>query len=213
VQRDVIDNEDPTVESADIRCAVTALVRGYGVHAFTDNGLTPDGVRRADTSLDDRPAPTDAQLESIGAGLQRCAIAAAMAPALAEGLQISDHGTINCFAGRFASDPNARRFLVLAFMDRPVDLITAHQMVGLVAACVDLPSWVLQSAGVVTNASTRACLLDQLKDSEALLKDLMALKISHTQPDLAEQDDEALGVSINVCRPGSHEGFTVPSSG
>ncbi len=193
------------------RCLAAALVHGFGVAAFSSNGITPNALRGANSNLDALPDPTDQQITTIGAALQRCRIGHDLAVGLAQGLRITDAASINCFTTQFNSSAIARRFVIIAMLNRKVDLETAHDAVGVIAACVDLPTWVLRTLDVPVDATTRSCLVNALRNSDATLKDYMALRISGADPDTAIQASEALAVATNQCRPSARTGFTVPS--
>jgi hypothetical protein len=191
-----------------IRCVANAIVHGFGAPAFAAANLTPTDLRDPNSTLSALPDPTDDQVTSIGTALQRCNVGGAVATAFAQGLKVTDATTISCLAGRFAIDSGARRFLALSVLQRHADIEAAHALIGLVAGCVDLPTLVLNSTNVQIDATTRACLLDTLKNSEAQLKDFMALKIAGLD---ATQQQESLAVSINDCRASARTGFTVPA--
>jgi hypothetical protein len=193
-------------------CIAAALVHGFGVSAFSSNGMTPNALRRAGSNLDALPDPTDQQVDAIGSALQRCNIGRTLAAGFAEGLKISDTKTVGCFATRFNQGPLARRFVVVALLGRKVDLFAAHEAVGVLASCIDLPTFVLRSFDVPVDATTRSCLVDALRASDSALKDFMALRISGADPDTALQASEMVSVAINRCRPSARTGFTVPGN-
>jgi hypothetical protein len=198
----------PELGATAVRCVATAIVHGYGAPAFVAANLTPTDLRDPNSTLTALPALSDDQGVSIGTALQHCNVGGAVAMGFAQGLKVTDGPTVSCLAGRFATDPGARRFLALSVLQRHADIEAAHALIGLVAACVDLPTLVLRSANVQVDATTRACILDALKTSEAQLKDLMALKIAGLD---ATQQQETLAVSINDCRASARTGFTVPT--
>ena len=193
------------------RCAATAIVHGYGAAAFRANGITANGLREPKSSLDALPNPSEVQVSTIGAALQRCHIAE-LASEMAKALRITDGAQIACLAGHFGTGADAHRFLVLTALDRQVSLAAAHDVVGILASCVDLPTLVLQAGNVQVDAATRTCMIDEMHGTDAELKDYFALEIAGADPDTAQQSIEAVGVAINHCRPGAHTGFTVPSS-
>jgi hypothetical protein len=196
---------------ADFRCIAAAVVHGYGAPAFVANGMTPAKLSRADSTLDALPDPSDDQIQAIGAALQRCRVGGELAKELATGLHVSDPAVVKCFGSRFDTDPTLRRVVVIDWMARKIDLLAAHVLVGLMAACIDLPSYVLVAQNVQVDPTTRACLEDALKGSEAQLKDGLALHIAGVDPDTATQDFEVIAVAVNQCRPSARTGFTVPS--
>ena len=186
-------------------------MHGYGAAAFVANGMTVAELSRADSDLDALPDPSDAQVQAMGAALQRCNVGAVLAKEFATGLHVTDPAVITCFAGRFDTDATLRRVIVLDWMARKIDLLAAHVLVGLMSQCIDLPSYVLDAQNVQVDPTTRACLADALKGSEAQLKDGLALHIAGVDPDTEQQDFEVIGVAVNQCRPSARTGFTVPS--
>jgi hypothetical protein len=196
---------------ADFRCIAAAIVHGYGAKTFADNGETPAKLSRADSTLDALPDPSDDQIQAIGAALQRCNVGGELAKEFATGLHVTDPAVVRCFGSAFDTDPTLRRLIVMDWMARKIDLLAAHVLVGLIASCIDLPSYVLDAQNVQVDPTTRACLVDALKGSEAQLKDGLALHIAGVDPDTATQDFEVIAVAINQCRPSAHTGFTVPS--
>src|SRR5690242_15451145 len=72
------------------RCISTAIVRSYGVKVFVSSGITPNGLRNPNSTLDALPDPTDAQITSIGGELQRCRTGSLLAKSFAEGLKVTD---------------------------------------------------------------------------------------------------------------------------
>jgi hypothetical protein len=193
------------------RCVSTAIVRGYGVDAFKSSGITPNGLRNPDSTLDALPDPTDAQVTDVGVALQGCKLAKSVAAGLGQGLGVTAAPSIACLTKQVASGPDARRFIVLSVLERKVDLQAAHSLIGLVASCVDLADVVLRAAKVPIDPATRTCLVDALHGSDAQLKDFLALRMAGADPDTAEQASEQLSVALNRCRPSAHTGFTVPS--
>jgi hypothetical protein len=200
------------VSPTTVRCLATAIVHGYGASAFAAAGITPATLRNPSSTLDALPDPSDDLVTRIGTAVQHCdianAAATAFATAFAQGAKISDGASLTCLAGRFATAAGARRFLVLSALQRHADLEAAQALIGLIAACLDLPALVLRAAEVRVDATTRTCLLDTLKSSGAQLQDVMALKIAGID---ATTQQEALAVSINHCRPGARTGFTLPA--
>jgi hypothetical protein len=199
------------VSAATYRCIATAIVRGFGTGVFKSSGITPNGLRNPNSSLDGLPDPTDAQISAIGAALQRCRTGAMLAKSFASGLKVTDPAAVACFTRRVDSDPGLRRFIVMNYLERKIDLETAHDLVGLMSACIDLATYILQSAKLPVDAATRACLVNALQGSEADLKDYFALRISGADPDTEQQRFEAVTIAMNQCRPSARTGFTVPS--
>jgi hypothetical protein len=206
------DDTSATTSATTYHCIAAAIVHGFGATVFAANGLTPNGLRNANSTLDALPDPTDEQVTTIGAALQHCKIAKELAIGVGTDLGFTDTATVTCLTKQFDSGPAPRRFLVLAFLERKIDLEAAHAAVGVLAACVDLPTLVLRSANVPIGAETRNCIVNALRGSDAQLKDFFALRMSGTDPETAVQASEQLGVAINRCRPGAHTGFTVPSA-
>jgi hypothetical protein len=191
-----------------VRCIAAAIVHGYGASAFAAAGITPAALRSPNSTLDALPDPSDDVVARIGTAVQHCNIADAAAAAFAQEVKVTDSASTTCLAGRFAADARARRFLVLSVLQRHADLEAGHALIGLIAACLDLPALVLREADVRVDATTRACLVDTLKSSDAQLQDFMALKIAGID---ATVQEEALAVSVNHCRPGARTGFTIPA--
>ncbi len=194
------------------RCIATAIVRGYGTGAFEATGITPNGLRNPDSSLDGLPDPTDDQVTDIGFALQHCHVAQEVAASLAHGLGVTDAPSVACLTKKVEVGPDARRFIVLVLLERKVDLPAAHSLIGLVASCVDLADVVLRAANVPIDPATRTCLVDALHGSDAQLEDFLALRVAGADPDTAEQASEQLSIALNQCRPSAHTGFTVPGS-
>jgi hypothetical protein len=153
----------------------------------------------------------DDAVTAMGTAVQRCnignAVVSAFATSFTQGENISA-ATMTCLAGRLGTDARARRFLVFSMLDRRADLAAAHGLIGLIAACLDIPALVLSAAHMQVDAATRTCLLESLKSSDAQLKDYLAYKIAGLD---TTSQEVALEVSVNHCRPGAHTGFTLPS--
>jgi hypothetical protein len=196
--------------SAKTRCVATAIVHGYGAATFRANGLTPNGLRAPKSSLDALPDPTDAQVAAIGSAVQRCRIDD-VAKTIALQLGITDGASVVCFAGHLGTGPEADRFLVSLVLDRKLTLAASHDVIGILASCVDLATMVLDAANIQADAVTRRCITDAMHGTDAELKDYFALKLANADPDTAQQAIEAVSVAINHCRPSAHTGFTVPS--
>ena len=146
-----------------MRCIATAIVHGYGVAAFADADIEPADLRPRDSNLDALAAPDDHQFTAIGAALQRCdQIADLVALGIGQGIKVYDGATMSCLARHLRSDADARRFLVVTALERPVNLGAAHGVVGVMAACIDFADLILKQANVQVDATTRACLLDTL---------------------------------------------------
>ena len=194
-----------------VRCIATAIVHGYGAAAFAAAGITPAALRSPNSTLDALADPSDDAASRIGAAVQHCnigkAAAAAFATSFAQGESINA-AAMTCLAGRLGTDARARRFLVFSMLERHADLLAAHGLIGLIAACLDLPEMVLRAAHMQVDAMTRACILASLRSSDAQLKDYMAYRIAGID---TTSQEVALAVSVNHCRPGAHTGFTLPS--
>jgi hypothetical protein len=194
-----------------VRCIATAIVHGYGAPAFAAAGITPAALRSPNSTLDALPDPSDDAVTTMGAAVQHCNIAkdvaAAFATSFAQGESV-DAATTTCLAGRLGTDARARRFLVFSVLQRHADLAAAHGLIGLIAACLDLPALVLRAAHMQVDATTRTCILESLKSSDAQLQDYMAFRIAGID---TTSQEVALAVSVNHCRPGAHTGFTLPS--
>ena len=203
-------SSDPS-NPADARCWAAALVHGFGVSAFVAHGLTPNGLRDPDSTLDALPTPTLAQADAIGAALQRCRLSAVGA-GLAQSLGANDAASAACMT-RALGRPEARRFLTLSMLgSHRMNLATAHTFVGLAAGCVDLAAFVVRIAGFPPDAAIRQCVTTALHGADAEVKDFLALVFSDADHDQIEQASDALGVAMNQCRPGAQTGFTVPPS-
>ncbi len=144
--------------------------------------------------------------------MQRCGTGTLLAQSFATGLKVTDATAIACFTKHVDTDPALRRYVVTAWLARKIDLEGAHDLVGLLAACIDLPTLIMRVGNVQVDATTRACMISALRDSDAELKDYFALLISGTDATTLRQDYESIIVSMNRCRPSGHSGFTVPSS-
>ncbi len=202
------DPSDPTTP-ADARCWATAIVHGVGVKAFAAHGLTPNGLRNPNSTLDALPTPTAAQAEAIGAAMQHCRLGVISAAVL-YGIGVTDAQSVTCFS-RALGRPVARRFLgVLLIGAHRMNLATAHTVVGLLAGCIDLAALVVRTIDLPPVASIRQCVVTVLHGSDAELKDLMALNLSDADPEQIQEARDALSVSMNECRPGAQTGFTVP---
>jgi hypothetical protein len=201
---------ETAAQTVEDRCVATAIVHGYGTTAFHANGITANGLRGPRNSLDALPDPSEAQVAAIGAALQRCHIVE-VAPGIAKAFGVTDGAEIACLAGHFGTGADAHRFLVLTALNRHVSLAAAHDTVGILASCVDLPTLILRLGNVQVDSATRTCIIDEMNGAGAQLKDYFALKLAGADPDIAQQSIEAVGVAINHCRPGAHTGFTVPS--
>jgi hypothetical protein len=202
--------DDDPFTAADDRCFAGAVVHGLGVKSFVSHGLTANGLRNPRTTLDDLPAPTLAQVDAIGAAMQRCHIAV-LGTAIAQGLEVTNPGTVACLS-RALGRPQARRFLVLSlFGRRQMTLVTARSVIGIFASCVDLADLVLRQLDLNVPPTIRTCVLTALHGVRHQLEEVMALSLSHADQDQIEQAAVALGVAINQCRPGAQTGFTVPS--
>jgi hypothetical protein len=204
------DGSTTAAAAADDRCVAVAIVHGYGAQVLVNHGLTPNGLRNPDTTLDVLPAPTVAQVDAVGAGLQRCHIDI-FGRSLAEGLGVTDAAGVACFV-RSMTLPAARRFLVLMLLSRPIDLAAAHNVVGLIAGCMDLATLVVRGIDPSVDAETRTCVANAMHGADAELKDYLALEMSKSDPAQLQVAKDALGVAINQCRPGAQTGFTVPPS-
>ena len=194
-----------------VRCIATAIVHGYGAPAFAAAGITPAALRSPNSNLDALPDPSDDAVTAMGAAVQHCNIASAVATAFATSFAQGDNvdaATMTCLTGRLGTDTRARRFLVFSMLERHADLAAAHGLIGLIAACLDLPALVLSAAHMQVDATTRTCLLESLKSSDAQLKDYMAYRIAGID---TTSQEVALEVSVNHCRPGAHTGFTLPA--
>jgi hypothetical protein len=200
---------DPRNTPTVIRCIATAIVHTFGASAFSAAGVTANALRAPNQNLDFLPAPTEDQGATLGSALQHCNINSTVAAALADSLQVNDKATVLCLTGRFGT-PDARRFFALSALERHADLLAAHGLVGVIAACIDLPSVLLANAGVPLDNPLRPCLLDAFKAESARLKDLIALTMAGDK-DAVQQNQDALAVVLNRCRASAHTGFTVPN--
>jgi len=90
-----------------------------------------------------------------------------LAKSFAAGLKVTDAAAIACFKKGADTDPSLRGFVVTSYLARKVDLETAHQIVGLLSRCVDLPAFILRSGNVPVDATTKACLIRALNGSDA----------------------------------------------
>jgi hypothetical protein len=204
---------DSGVNAVTVRCTASAIVGGYGVTAFENAGITAAELRDPDSTLQSLPAPSAAQITAVGTAVQKCGLGTPAAQGLADGLGTDDPAAIGCMANRLDTDPAARRFLVFILVHRPVDLLAAHAAVGVIAACIDLPSLIIESMNVQVDTTTRACLVDTLKLSEAKLKDYVAiLVVNGNQAEASVELRDSLAVDINRCRPSARTGFTVPDA-
>ena len=201
-------------DAKNTRCIATAIVHGYGAAAFAAANIDPADLRPRDSTLDALPDPDDDQYTAIGSALQRCGhIADLVAIGIGQGIKVYDGATISCLARHVGTDPDARRFLVVSALDRPVTLGAAHGVVGVMAACIDFADLILKQANVQVDPTTRACLLDTLHASSAALEDYMAAALSKGTVQPPTDDFTAtIGVTINRCRPSARTGFTVPSA-
>jgi hypothetical protein len=198
--------------AAEVRCVATAIVRTYGVQAFEAAALSPNALRAPNSSLTALPTPTAAQDAAMGASLQHCGIGKAVAQGLAEGLKSADPATVACLGRQMDKSAAAHRFLVAIALDRAIDLAAAHGVLGVIAACVDLPTLVLRTAGLGDlDPTTRACVVSAVRSSTAGLKDYLAAEIAGKQSDESRAYLDSLGVAINHCRPSARTGFTVPA--
>jgi hypothetical protein len=176
--RNLLQGQSAT-DAALVRCAVTAIVHGYGVDAFEARGLSPTPLRKPTASLDALPYPSDAQVTTIGTAPQRCGVGNAVATELAVVLKTDDAATLTCLTEHFDTDPDARGFIVMVLMQRNSDLTAARGAVAVLAACVDLPSLVLREANVQRlDNNTRACISKSLSMSQASLEDFFASDIA-----------------------------------
>jgi hypothetical protein len=203
------DGSTTAAEVVDDRCVAVAIVHGYGAQDFVSHGLTPNGLRNPDSTLDALPSPTVAQVNAVGAGLQRCHIDI-VGRSMATNWGVTDPAGVACLTGSMTR-PAARRFLVLTLLSRPIDLAAAHDLVGLIAGCMDLAPLVVRGIDGLDTA-TRTCVATALHGADAEVKDYMALRMSNSDPVQLQQAKDALGVTINQCRPGAQTGFTVPPS-
>jgi len=205
---------DPSANAVGVRCTATAIVHGFGVAAFTRAGLTPTELRKPNSSLKSLGAPTTTQVATLGAAFQRCELGTPVARAMASGLGTTDPATITCLANRIDTTPAARGYLVVSVLGRPIDLFAAHTAVGVLAACVDLPTMFVHDMGIAVDATTRACLLDSLKGSMAKLEDYIATLVSMgPKADEVIQLRDSLSVDVNRCRPAARTGFTATAGG
>ena len=199
------------VNALDSRCFAVAVVRGYGVKAFIAHGLTPNGLRNPNSTLNALPTPTAAQADAIGTAVQRCHLDA-LGRSLAVTLDTPDARTAGCLTNSLHR-PEARRFLALWMLGRNrVNLAVAHAVVGLIVKCVDLAEVFVRAADVPPGAGVRQCLITALHSADAELKDFSALLMSDADQEQLQQVQEQLGVVINQCRPGAQTGFTVPAN-
>jgi hypothetical protein len=195
----------------EIRCVAGAIVHGFGVQAFRLHGLTPNALRNPNSTLEKLPTPAPAQIEAVGAAMQRCPLTG-FGQSFARGVGATDAATVACFT-QGLQRPDARRFLVISFLGRQkLDLSTARSLVGLMARCTDLATLFVNAIGKTLDAGTKQCVITQLHGADAALRTYWALKIADADPDQVSQASETVGVAINQCRPGAQTGFTVPSN-
>jgi hypothetical protein len=205
---------DPSANAVGVRCASTAIVHGFGVAAFKRAGLTTAELRTPNSSLKSLGTPTPTQVATLGAAFQKCGLGTPVARAMASGLGTSDAASITCLANRLDTTPAARGYLVVSVLGRPIDLLAAHTAVGMLAACVDLPTMFVQDMGIAVDATTRACLLDSLKSSKAKLEDYIATLVAKgPKADEVIELRDSLSVDVNRCRPSARTGFTATASG
>ena len=191
------------------RCVAAAVVHGYGVKTFAAHKLTANRLRSPRTSMDDLPAPTLAQIDAIGAAMQRCQLSE-LGAGLAHSLGLADMGTVACMT-RALGRPDARRFLALSALGRDrVNITIARSVVALMASCADLAAPVVRE--FTRDGSMRQCVADALHQADAALKNYLALVISDAEPDQIQEAKGEVLVAINECRPGAQTGFTVPAS-
>jgi hypothetical protein len=195
--------------AADDRCYANAVVHGFGVTSFTAHGLTPSGLRNRRTTLDSLPTPTIGQVNAIGANVQRCNLSV-LGRGVALGLGVTDAPTVACLS-RALGTPGARRFLGLAVLGRHrVDLRTAHNLIGVLASCVDFAALIASEMRLPADSPIRECVATAIHGADAALKDMLALEISDGDPDQIAQARDQVLVAMNQCRAGAQTGFTVP---
>ncbi len=205
---------DPSANAVGVRCTAAAIVHGYGVAAFERAGLTTAELRKPNSSLKSLAAPTTTQVDTLGAAFQKCGLGTPVARGMASGLRTSDPATIACLANRIDTTAAVRPYLVVSVLGRPIDLFAAHTAVGVLADCVDLPTMFVQAMGIAFDATTRACLLDSLKGSEAKIKDYIATLVAKgPNSDEVIQLRDSLSVDVNRCRPAARTGFAATAGG
>ncbi len=196
--------------TAQMRCAASAVIHGYGASTFADAAITPADLRDPDVSFDALPEPSYAQVTTGGGAIQRCRLGSFEGNSLSRGLDITNAATTTCFATHLDADPTARRFVLFVWVQRHPDLLAAQGLAGMIGDCVDLPNYILTEANVQLDPVTEACVVDALKQSKAQLVAMFAAHVAGDN-DAETQYQESLGVTINRCRPSARTGFTVPS--
>jgi hypothetical protein len=183
-------------------CLAEAVVHGYGTAAFDAAGLSPAALSGPKVSLAALPLPTEAQIASIGTALQSCPIGGLYASALLNGMKVTDDASVLCLSARLHSAPEARRLLTFLEISRHLDLLTAHIAISLIGHCVDLPAFLLSSPAAGLDATTKTCMLAQLRTIELQIEDYFAELVAGTK----KASSDILLAARSHCRAGTASG-------